>query len=251
MIKSIIRSAAVALAAVSPLLAQEAAKKPPYEFVADFALAASQGNQEVSTVSLGQRYGYTYQNWKFLQNFSAVRGSANGTKNAELYQGGLRGEYALQKRLSAYVNLNALRNTPAGLTSQIQEGVGLAYTVLDTEVDQFKVSFGAGAMQRSFVSGLTSESDVVGNLDGLYRHMFSKVSYFEQVAALTPNFTTSAAWLFSSRTSVVAPLSSKIGIKVGYQVNYNNLPPFRAAPNATQRFKKFDGLFTTGVQFTY
>ena len=35
-----------------PLCAQEPAKKPPYEFVSDFSLAASQGNQEVTTVSL-------------------------------------------------------------------------------------------------------------------------------------------------------------------------------------------------------
>lgn len=251
MIKSVIRSAVLATVAAGSLVAQEAAKKPPYEFIADFALAASQGNQEVSTVSLGEKYTYAFSNWKFAQNFSALRGSANGTKNAELYQGGLRGDIVLQKKLSAYLNLNALRNTPAGLTSQIAEGVGLSYQFVDTDIDKLKLSFGAGALQRSFVGGAASKSDVVGNLDGLFRHMFSKVSYFEQAAAFTPNFTTSNAWLFSSLTSVVAPLSSKIGIKVGYQVNYNNEPPFRLAPNATTRFKKFDGLFTTGIQFTY
>ena len=83
--------------------------------------------------------------------------------------------------------------------------------------------------------------------------MFSKVSYFEQTAGLIPNFTTSNAWLFASKSSVVAPLSSKIGIKVGYQINYNNAPPLNptTVTNLTDRFKKFDGLLTTGVQFTY
>ena len=113
------------------------------------------------------------------------------------------------------------------------------------------MSLGLGGLQRSFVGTNPSTSDFVGNVDGMYRHMFSKVSYFEQVAGFTPNFTTTDAWQLTTKSSLVAPLSARIGIKVGYLINYNNAPPFKAAPNATQRFKKFDGLLTTGVQFTY
>lgn len=54
---------------------------------------------------------------------------------------------------------------------------------------------------------------------------------------------------FSTKSAVVAPLSSKIGIKVAYLINYNNAPPVK--PASTERFKKFDGLLTTGMQFTY
>lgn len=54
------------------------------------------------------------------------------------------------------------------------------------------------------------------------------------------------------RAGVVAPLSSKIGIKVSYLVNYNNAPPLNPRTAITaDRFRKFDGLLTTGVQFTY
>ena len=42
-----------------------------------------------------------------------------------------------------------------------------------------------GSLQRSFV-GLSSQNDFVGNAAGLYRHLFSKVSYFEQTAGFTP-----------------------------------------------------------------
>jgi putative salt-induced outer membrane protein len=253
MIRLSVRTLSLALVLSAPLLAQEPAKKPPYEFVGDFNLAASQGNQEVNTVSLGQRYSYQFADWKFSQTASALRGSANGVKNAELYQGGMRGDYNLTKKLSAYVSTNGLRNTPAGLTSQFNEGVGLAYQFTDTDIDKLQFSAGVGALQRKFAGVSASQNDLVGQLDGLYRHLFSKVSYFEQTAGLVPNFSTSDAWLFSSKSSVVAPLSARFGIKVAYLINYNNAPPFTLAAGrpTTTRFKKFDGLLTTGVQFTY
>lgn len=242
---------AVAAGTVGAQAAPEA-KKPPYEFVADFSLAASQGNQEVTTVSLGQRYSYVFPNWKFSQSASALRGTANGVRNAELYQGALRLDRVLTKPWSLYVTTAALRNTPAGLTSQFSEGVGVGYQFVDTDIDKFGLSAGVGALQRAFVGTSPSTSDFVGNVDGMFRHMFSKVSYFEQTAGLIPNFTTTDAWQFTSKSSVVAPLSSRIGIKVAYLINYNNAPPLNpATPSLTDRFKKFDGLLTTGVQFTY
>ena len=224
-------------------------KKPPYEFVADFSLAASQGNQEVTTVSLGQRYSYAFPSWKFSQVASALRGTANGVKNAELYQAGVRGDRNLTKKLTAYLSIDGLRNTPAGLNNQFAEGVGLAYQFVDTDIDKLQLSLGLGSLQRSFVGVPDRQTDFVGNAAGMYRHLFSKVSYFEQTAGFTPNFTTSDAWLFTTKSAVVAPLSSRIGIKVAYLINYNNAPPLK--PASTERFKKFDGLLTTGVQFTY
>jgi hypothetical protein len=59
--------AGVVFTVVAGALGAQEAKKPPYEFVSDFSLAASQGNQEVTTVSLGQRYTYAFPNWKFSQ----------------------------------------------------------------------------------------------------------------------------------------------------------------------------------------
>ncbi len=252
--RSIVRAGVMFIAAAGSVAAQAPAapappKKPPYEFVADFSLAASQGNQEVTTVSLGQRYSYAFPTWKLSQTASALRGTANGVKNAELYQAGVRGDYNLTKKLTAYLTLDALRNTPAGLNRQFAEGVGLGYQFVDTDEDKLRLSAGLGALQRSFVGVGGNQNDFVGNAGGLYRHLFSKVSYFEQTASLTPNFTTPDAWLFTTQSSLVAPLSARLGIKVAYLINYNNAPPLK--PNSTERFKKFDGLLTTGIQFTY
>ena len=257
MIRIVVRSVLLSMVSAGAVVAQAPAvppapaepKKPPYEFAADFSLAASQGNQEVTTLALGQHYSYAFPTWKFTQSASALRGTANGVKNAELYQAGVRGDYNLTKKLTAYLSLDGLRNTPAGLTSQVAEGVGLGYQFLNSDEDKLELSAGVGALQRKFVSVGASQNDFVGNAAGTYRHLFSKVSYFEQTAGFTPNFSTTNAWLFTSKSAVVAPLSAKIGIKVAYLINYNNAPPNNPATEAP--FKKFDGLLTTGVQFTY
>lgn len=233
--------------------AQEAPKRP-YEFAGDFSLAASQGNQQVTTIALGQRYSYKLAHWKFSQTAAALRGTANGVRNAELYQLALRSDYDITAKLTAYLSATGLRNTPAGLNSQVQEGVGLGYQFIDTERDKLQFSLGVGALQRSFVGNAESQRDFVGNASGNYRHAFSKAAYLEQTATLTPNFTTSDAWLLTAKSAVVAPLSARFGIKVGYLVNFNNAPPLLPPVNGvaqTVRFKKFDGLLTTGVQFTY
>lgn len=240
-------------ATTAPLVAQDA-PKPPYEFVGDFSLAASQGNQQITTLALGQRYSYQFARWKFSQTASAVRGTANGVRNAELFQASVRTDHEITKKLTAYLSANGLRNIPAGINSQIQEGVGLAYQFLDTDTDKVQLSAGVGALQRTFVGGVDGENDFVGNVSGLFRHAFSKTAYFEQTAALTPNFTTTDAWLLTAKSALVAPLSARIGIKVGYLVNVNNAPPLLPPVNGvvqTDRFKKFDGLLTTGLQFTY
>ncbi|WP_310572287.1 DUF481 domain-containing protein [Gemmatimonas sp.] len=252
----VVRAAAVmaGLSLFAMSAAAQEAPKRPYEFAGDFSLAASQGNQQVTTIALGQRYTYTFAHWKFSQSAAALRGTANGVRNAELYQLALRSDYDLTKKLTAYVSASGLRNTPAGLNSQVQEGVGLGYQFIDTERDKLQLSLGVGALQRSFVGDAESQSDFVGNASGNYRHAFSKAAYLEQTATFTPNFTTSDAWLLTAKSAVVAPLSARFGIKVGYLVNFNNapplLPPVRGVVQ-TVRFKKFDGLLTTGVQFTY
>ena len=233
--------------------AQDAPKRP-YEVAGDFSLAASQGNQQVTTIALGQRYSYKFAHWKFSQSAAVLRGTANGVRNAELYQLTLRSDLDITKKLTAYLTASGLRNTPAGLNSQVQEGFGLGYQFVDTERDKLQLSLGLGALQRSFVGDAASQNDFVGNVSGNYRHDFSKTAYLEQTAAFTPNFSASDAWLLTAKSAVVAPLSARFGIKVGYLVNFNNAPPLLPPVKGvaqTVRFKKFDGLLTTGVQFTY
>jgi putative salt-induced outer membrane protein len=251
MLKSHAGRAALALLLAAPAYAQAPAepKKPPYEFVADFGLAASQGNQEITTVNAGQKYSYAFERWKFAQDFSAVRGNNGGALIAEQYSLGLRGDYNITPKLAFFVKTTGFRNRLAGLNGLFNEAVGLAWKPVGTDIDKLEFAAGLGALQRQFIGTATTpnSSDLVGSLDGLYRHHFSKVAFFEQTAGFVPNFTTGDAWLARAQSSVVAPISQRFGLKVGYLININNAPPVVGG----RELKKFDGLLTAGVQFTY
>jgi putative salt-induced outer membrane protein len=243
------------LVVAPPAFAQDAKPpvKHPYELVADFALASSQGNQRITTVSLGQRYSYQFPRWKLVQSVSILNGTANGVKNAELYQGAVRADFKMVDGLSNYVAVDALRNRPSGILTQINEGVGVSYKLLRSDTDKMQISAGLGALQRAFVEG-EDEQSFVGNFGVEYRHTFSPKAYVEQVASYTPDFNNTVSWLFASKTSLIAPLSSHFGLKVGYLINYNHLPPLLPPKTGVPpggRFKQFDGLLTTGIQFTY
>lgn len=189
--------------AAAPLLAQQpcacppappAPPKPPYEFSADFSLAQASGNQDVLTTALGQKYAYKWTRWKFSQNANLAYGRANGVTNAQLYTLGLRGDYALRSNLALFLRVDALSNEPAGLQSVLNEAVGLSWTVVKNDRDELRLDAGVGALQRRFVrvAGVAqpSENDLVGNLDGYYKHKFTDKAYFEQSVNFVPNFTT-------------------------------------------------------------
>lgn len=232
--------------------------KPPYTLSADFALAQASGNQDVLTTSLGEKFTYQWPKWRFTQTANLVYGRANGITNAQLFTGGVRADYTLRANLTAFARFDALRNVPAGLASVLNQAVGLSWTLVKDERDELRFDVGVGALQRRFVAVAgavqPSESDFVGNVDGYYRHKFSDVAYFEQTVNVVPNFTTTSGWLATARSSLVAPLSQRIGIKLGYLATFNNAPgllpatpPIRPLP---VRAQKFDGLFTAGLQFT-
>lgn len=260
-------AAVVTVAAAAPVLAQQpcacppappAPPKPPYEFSADFSLAQASGNQDVLTTALGEKFVYKWPRWKFTQSANVAYGRANGVTNAQLYTLGLRTDYALRPNLALFARIDALSNEPAGLRSVLNEAVGLSWTVLKTDRDELRLDAGVGALQRSFVrvAGVAqpSESDLVGNLDGFYRRKWGDKAYFEQSVNFVPNFTTTSGWLATAKSSLVAPITSKLGLRLGYLATYNNAPsllpillPNRPVP---VRAKKFDGLFTAGLQFT-
>lgn len=251
----------------SPLLAQQpcacppappAPPKPRHEFTADFSLAQASGNQDVLTTALGEKFTYKWPRWKFTQTANVAYGRANGVTNAQLYTLGLRTDYSLRPNLSVFARFDALSNEPAGLSSVLNEAVGLSWTVTKTARNEVRLDAGLGALQRRFVRvanvAQPSESDLVGNLDGYWKHTWNAKAYFEQSVNFVPNLTTSAGWLATAKSALVAPLTQKIGLRLGYLATYNNAPsllpillPSRPQP---VRAKKFDGLFSAGLQFT-
>jgi len=61
---------------------------------------------------------------------------------------------------------------------------------------------------------------LLGFTVGAFKHAFTKAAYFQQLAEYIPGFKTPSEYRLNTESSIVAPLSSHAGIKIGYVVRF-------------------------------
>ena len=66
-----------------------------------------------------------------------------------------------------------------------------------------------------------------------YKHLFSEIAYFQQTVEYLPNLSDTEVYFVNTESSLVAPLTTSLGIKVGYVVRFNSAPPVRAETSAS------------------
>ena len=63
---------------------------------------------------------------------------------------------------------------------------------------------------------------------------------------------TNGFFRLNTESALVAPISARIGLKLGYVIRYDNLPGLRPDPNPNgERFKKTDRFLTAGITLSY
>lgn len=241
-------SAALLLVASAVLLAPStasAADEPPpkpTKLTGDFAYVSTAGNSETQTLTGTEKLEHKTGNWLFTQDAAAVWGTDSGVENAGRYLFGLRGDRTITKRVSAYGLGTWRRNTFAAISRQFDEGVGLAYHALIPSPQQLDLEAGAGLSQRRDTFG-TQDNFGTWRLAALYRYYFKEKTYFEGGGTYMGNLTTSADYEWDAKTSLVAPLSSILAMKFGYNYHYRNAP--------LAGIKHWDSTFAAGIQVSY
>lgn len=229
-----------AFVATPALQAQdEAAVK---KLTADFGYVNVSGNTSVTSLSIGDKFTWARARWSFEQTFGIVRGEQDGIENTNNLRAGLRVDYKLGGHFSAFVATNFDRNTFAGIKRRFEEQAGLTWRAVGSPTDTLRVDVGTSITQQLSTTGEHTDFPS-GRAAGLYKHAFSGKSYFEQRVEYLPNFKTPNDWRVNTESSLVAPISERIGLKVGYAVRYDNQPE--------PTFRTTDRLFVTSIQLTY
>jgi putative salt-induced outer membrane protein len=232
---------AITVSAAS-LAAQQDTVPKPVKLTGDVGFVNTSGNTDVTTLNVGERVDYTLSSrWTLSQTFAVVYGRTNDSTNASTWRAGARADYATTKRFGAYARVDFLRNVFASIERRFDEGVGLAYKVLSQPRDTINFEGGVSQVQQHFTAG-TSDNFAAGRAAGTYRHMFTdKASFFQSVEFL-PSLEKGSDFLLNTESTLVAPLSKSLAIKLSYVIQFNNLPqPGR---------KKADRMFTSGLQIT-
>jgi putative salt-induced outer membrane protein len=233
------------------LSAQTDTTKKNYEFSGNLGFSQTGGNADLVTLNGGNKYKYVMNGWTIAQDFTSFYGEANETVNANFWNAGVRGERALSPRVGLFLATRFDRNALQGISRRFEEGFGLSIKAVERPKDILGLTVGGSVLQTTFAPGINtanlSRNFPAARLGADYKHLFSKVAYFQQLVELLPNLSNSEALLANTESAIVAPISTNIGLKIGYVIRYNGLPPVRGG----RQLKKTDTFLSSGLTFSY
>lgn len=246
------RIALLSLCLLTPALlaAQDAPKPKPLQASVSAGFTQTSGNANALTMNFGDKVKYTVRGWTLAQDLTFFYGEADDKVNANFWNGGVRAERRLTSRIGLYVMGRFDRNVLQGVARRFEEAFGIDAKLVDAPHDKLSAQIGGSAFQLTVTPGST----VVGKANypaarlGLdYKHLFSDLAYVQQTAEYLPNLSDSEAYLVNTETSLVAPLSKRLGIKMGYVVRYNSTPPIKN----NVPLKTTDVFFSSGLTFAW
>jgi putative salt-induced outer membrane protein len=211
-------------------------------FTGDLGIISASGNMRLRTLTVGDKIVHSNGRWVLSQDAAYVYGETNDAASANQLRLGVRSDYALHDRISAFTGASFERNTFAGFTRRTDENLGISLKALRATWDTLNLDLGGVMTQESAVDG-TSKSFPAARVAAAYKRAFTKASYFQQLAEYIPDLETSGDYRVNSESSVVAPLSSHAGIKLSYVVRFNSAPPVG--------FGTTDRILTSGIQLAF
>jgi putative salt-induced outer membrane protein len=208
----------------------------------DASYVSATGNSEVTTMSVGDKLAATRGNWTLRQFAAYVYGKTDGVESANQLRAGVRAEYKISSRFSGFAGVTYERNAHAGFDRRIDELLGAQWRAFAAASDSLMLDAGAVFTQQVNTDGTDHNSPSArGAL--AYKHVFKANTFLTQGVEYVPNLEESGAYRMNTETILVAPISARISVKVGYVLQYNSRPP------AT--FGTTDRVFTTGLQVSF
>lgn len=209
--------------------------------VGDLGFVNAAGNTNLTTLNAGEKLTFTRGAVTLSQRSSFVYGRTEGVTSASQWLAGLRADYAVTSRFGAYAQGTFERNRFAGFARQLAEGVGLTFAALRSAADSLTFEGGIGFNQDRSIDE-TSDHYTSARGAASWRHHLNEKAFLSEVVEVLPDLKVSDDLRVNSETAIVAPLSSRLAIKLGYNIRFDNLPE--------PGFRKTDRLFTTGLQVT-
>ena len=234
---------------VEPDLSGQPAAPPPPKpapppwvaFHADLGFINTSGNTHVSTLNASDLLTvYTSRNNKLTQDFSTTYGTVTNVVQTSLWTASIRNAYTFTPNVGIYGLLAFDRNTFAGIEQRFEQGIGAALIPVNAGRNRLEIDLGASYVEQRSTSAVELNYPA-GRAAAVYRYTFAKDAYFQQSIDDLTDLNRVSNTLINSETDLVAPLSRRIAIKVGYQIRYSNDPP--------PGFKTTDRLLSTDLQF--
>ncbi len=220
-------------------------KRPPIDvkFSGDIGFVSTSGNTSVQTLNFGDKVSAKLGDLTVAQTFNGVYGRSKGKAVTSIWRGTFRIDLTVMEGISVYDLVNYERNVFAGLASRVANVGGLSFIVLRNDRHRFVVEGGASlTRQRGIVPGPRDLDFLGGRMATTYAYQFAPKAQLAQTVELLPNFKEPDDLRVNTESSLTAPITKQIGVKLSYVIRYDGLPQ--------PGFETTDRLFTSGLQIS-
>ncbi|WP_285570330.1 DUF481 domain-containing protein [Geothrix limicola] len=262
--------------------------KSPWSDKAALSYVAVAGNATSQTLGFSNEYKYTWSNATFAFNLGGVRAAATTVDRAasgpsldaatitetrttktstESYFTNLRYDHKLSEQLQWFGSAGWERNIPAGLEGRYAVIAGLGHWWIKADRTKFFTDAGVGYTKETPLLSQPGEDESFATfrLGAKLEQKVYEASLFTSELAVSDSFKDSQNYLAVWRNAFTTTLSSRLALKVGYDVTYKNKPAFVGVdvvqtPVATPpvvlgqvpfQLKKTDTVFTTSLVITF
>jgi len=199
---------------------------------------ATSGN--TSTSSFGGNFGLAWKPdpWALEAKFAFLGSVSEHVVTAEAYDSSLTVARSLTPRLDIYGGSEYHRNVFAGIDYRINATAGAGYKVLGGPVTFLRPEVGFGYEKRK-LADVGTDSYPVGRAGLRFVWKFLAGGEFANETSFTDDLNETDNWVFRNKATVSAKLTNVFLLRLGWAIEYNNLP----APG----FKKTDTVTSAAI----
>lgn len=207
-----------------PLAAAEPAKPPAWDLKLGFSYLATTGNADTSSAGFDARYVQEWPGWGLEATAAAVRATRNEKETAEHFNSQVRGRRKLGDGTELTLGLRGERNRFAGIDARTLFDTSLLRPLVQTP--EWRVQSLTGvSWTREDPLGDRPERE---NLGGLFQlQATGKLSPTAELTGQTtwfPDLEESDDYRLHGQVSLQAALNKHLGLRVGYDLKYDNEP---------------------------
>lgn len=226
-------------------------RKFPIQFTSSLGFTQTRGNADARNLSAGNKLTYRSGGWVFQQDLSFVYGESNGRVSSNFWNGGLRLDRSVADRVALFAASRYDRNMPQGVTNRFQQGFGVNVAAMRDAHNSLNIALGGSLFSQQLVPGATAKvtrAFPAARAAMDYRYNFSKLAFMQHSAEYLPAVgDTATSFFFNSESTLVAPISKRIGVRLGYVVRYNSEPPIKK----DIQLGTTDMFFSSGLTLTF
>jgi putative salt-induced outer membrane protein len=219
-------------------------KPAPVKFTADLGYVSTSGNTSVQTLNVGDKVVAKFRTVSFTQQFAVVHGKSKGETVASNWRSSLRTDVSIRPNFGVFGSLNYERNVFAGLASRVSNVVGLTAELLKHSGNRLTIEGGVSiTAQRAVSANKGKNLDFLGGRAATaFVHQFGPKASISQQVEFLPNFRESADLRVNTESTVLAPITRQIALRLSFIVRYDGQP--------VPGYGTTDRLFTSGIQIS-